>query len=116
MPEKYLASISVELPNDLSLSVFNTAARKGVRPEDLIRDILEQSDAIDRAVYPSLASKKSHVLAFFGTQRKVAELLNISSVAVSKWDEEIPPLRAYQIERITNGALKAEPKRQPEAA
>lgn len=60
--------------------------------------------------------KKADVVAHFGNQTKVANALGISHVAVSKWGDDIPLLRAYQIERITNGALKAEPKRQPVAA
>lgn len=65
--------------------------------------------------------KKSEVLNHFGSQRAVAQKLTaagypISQPAVCQWPEEVPLLRAYQIERITNGALKAEPKRQPVAA
>ena len=57
--------------------------------------------------------KKSDVLNFFRTQQKVAAALSeagfpISQAAVSKWGEHVPPLRAYQLERITNGQLKAD--------
>ncbi|AYV12347.1 Cro/CI family transcriptional regulator [Shewanella algae] len=57
--------------------------------------------------------KKSDVLHFFQTQQKVAAALSeagfpISQAAVSKWGEHVPPLRAYQLERITNGQLKAD--------
>lgn len=57
--------------------------------------------------------KKADVIAFFGSQRKVAQALGISHVAVSRWPEDIPPLRAYEIERITNGALEANPGSPP---
>ncbi len=56
---------------------------------------------------------KSDVLNFFQTQQKVAAALSeagfpISQAAVSKWGEHVPPLRAYQLERITNGKLTAD--------
>ena len=56
---------------------------------------------------------KSDVLNFFKTQQGVAKAMTnagfpISQAAVSKWPETIPPLRAYQIERITKGELKAD--------
>lgn len=60
--------------------------------------------------------KKAEVVSFFGNQTKVAKALGITHVAVSKWGDDIPQLRAYQIERITKGALKAEPCSQPAAA
>ncbi|GAB1059901.1 MULTISPECIES: Cro/CI family transcriptional regulator [Shewanella] len=57
--------------------------------------------------------KKSDVLNFFQTQQKVAASLTeagfpISQAAVSKWGDNVPPLRAYQLERITNGKLMAD--------
>ncbi|GAB1072637.1 Cro/CI family transcriptional regulator [Shewanella algae] len=56
---------------------------------------------------------KTDVLNFFQTQIKVAAALTdagfpISQAAVSKWGDSVPPLRAYQLERITNGQLKAD--------
>lgn len=52
--------------------------------------------------------KKIDVVKHFGTQQAVADALGIEQAAVSQWGEKIPQLRAYQIERITNGALKVE--------
>jgi len=52
--------------------------------------------------------KKTDVINYFGTQEKTAQALNISQVSVSRWGEYIPRLRAYEIERLTNGKLKAE--------
>lgn len=52
---------------------------------------------------------KADVVAYFGNQTKVAEALGISHVAVSRWKDEIPLLRAYQIEELTKGKLKVEP-------
>ncbi len=52
--------------------------------------------------------KKADVINYFGTQEKTAKALNISQVSVSKWGEVIPQRRAYEIEKITKGKLKAE--------
>jgi len=52
--------------------------------------------------------KKADVILYFGTQEKTARALNISQVSVSKWTDSIPPLRAYEIERLTKGKLVAE--------
>lgn len=51
--------------------------------------------------------KKSDVIAHFETVTAVAEALGISIQAVSKWPEDVPELRALQLERITDGELKA---------
>ena len=57
--------------------------------------------------------KKTQVIQHFGSQYRVAKALTdagyrITQPAVSVWPEEIPEKRAYQIERITNGALVAD--------
>lgn len=57
--------------------------------------------------------KKSDVLKYFGSQADVAQALTnggypISQPAICKWPDDVPPLRAFQIERITNGELTAE--------
>lgn len=52
--------------------------------------------------------QKSAVLEHFGTVTATAKALGISHVAVSKWDETIPKGRAYQIEVLTGGKLKAD--------
>jgi len=48
------------------------------------------------------------VLAYFGTQSKIAEALKISQAAVAQWGDKVPPLRQYQIERITKGKLRVD--------
>ena len=53
--------------------------------------------------------KKSEAIMHFGSQTKLATAINVSQAAVSKWSERIPELRAYQIERLTNGQLTAVP-------
>lgn len=44
-----------------------------------------------------------------GSTGALAALLGIKSAAVSQWDEYPPDKRQLQIERLTNGALRAEP-------
>lgn len=51
--------------------------------------------------------KKSDVLQHFKQGKVLAEKLGISEAAVSQWGEDVPPVRQYQIEVITKGALKA---------
>ncbi|HIC8860098.1 TPA: Cro/CI family transcriptional regulator [Aeromonas hydrophila] len=53
--------------------------------------------------------QKNTVLEYFGTVTETAKALGISHVAVSKWNETIPKGRAYQIEVLTGGKLKADP-------
>jgi arginine repressor len=65
--------------------------------------------------------KKTDVLNHFGSQANVAKALTdkgyrISQPAVCKWPEDVPSLRAFQIERITNGKLSAELPQPNEAA
>lgn len=52
--------------------------------------------------------KKIDVINFFGTQEKTAAALGLKQASVSRWDEDIPVRRAFEIEHITNGALKAD--------
>ncbi len=58
--------------------------------------------------------KKTDVIAYFDKQppkdkaaiSKLADALKIQPRAVYQWDEEIPPRRALQLEKITKGALR----------
>ena len=52
--------------------------------------------------------KKSTAIEYFGNSVKLAKALDINPSAVYQWAEIIPRLRAFEIERITNGALKAD--------
>lgn len=54
--------------------------------------------------------KKAEVIEYFGGVVKTAKALGITKGAVSQWGEQIPMLRAYQIERITSGRLKVQPE------
>ncbi|MDT4864253.1 Cro/Cl family transcriptional regulator [Metapseudomonas lalkuanensis] len=46
---------------------------------------------------------------YFGSKKKLAEALHIQPSAVTQWGEEVPWVRQYQIEVLSNGALKAGP-------
>lgn len=46
---------------------------------------------------------------FGGKKIELARALKISPSAVTMWGDDVPLLRQYQLERITDGALKAEP-------
>lgn len=43
------------------------------------------------------------------TKAKLAEALGIEAPSVYSWGEFPPPLRQLQLERLTDGNLKAEP-------
>ncbi|EKC5520945.1 Cro/Cl family transcriptional regulator [Vibrio parahaemolyticus] len=51
--------------------------------------------------------KKEEAITFFGNKKKLATALGISQAAISQWGESVPPLRAYQLELLTRGKLKA---------
>ena len=51
--------------------------------------------------------KTEDVKKYFGGVPNVAKALGISCPAVYMWGEDVPIARAYQIESITKGALKA---------
>ncbi|NJI85524.1 Cro/CI family transcriptional regulator [Shewanella sp. Iso12] len=52
--------------------------------------------------------KTSMAIAHFETATALAKALGITKSSVSQWGEHVPPLRAYQLERITNGQLKTD--------
>ncbi|AEG11079.1 hypothetical protein Sbal183_2498 [Shewanella baltica OS183] len=53
---------------------------------------------------------KTHVaVEYFNGKSKLARALGINPASVSQWGDEVPELRAYQIERLTDGALKVNP-------
>lgn len=45
----------------------------------------------------------------------LAKALGITYEAVRQWGEEVPELRQYQLELVTNGQLKADKKKQSAA-
>ena len=60
--------------------------------------------------------KKSDVIKFFGGTAATAAALKIKSQSVSGWGEEVPELRAFQIERLTNSELTVHPTKAIESA
>ena len=57
--------------------------------------------------------KKSDAIAYFGNKIKVAKVLGITAAAITTWGEQIPELRARQLEEITQGALKFDRSQSP---
>ncbi|MDT3335678.1 Cro/CI family transcriptional regulator [Shewanella sp. SP1S1-7] len=53
--------------------------------------------------------KTQLAVEYFKGKSKLANALGINPASVSQWGEDVPELRAYQIERLTDGALKANP-------
>lgn len=62
--------------------------------------------------------KKNDVIKHFGGVVETAKALGIKSQSVSGWPDEVPELRAFQIEKITGGELKADfsPVKQQQAS
>lgn len=59
--------------------------------------------------------KTEAVIEHFGTKAAVARALGVSMAAVSQWGEMVPVGRAYQIEVITGGKLKASKEQSDQA-
>lgn len=53
--------------------------------------------------------KTEMVVEHFGTKTAVARALGINKSAVSQWGENVPRGKAFEIEALTGGALKANP-------
>lgn len=51
--------------------------------------------------------KTDQAVRHFGSVTALARALGISHQAVCQWGDDVPELRAYQIERLTDGALAA---------
>ena len=51
----------------------------------------------------------NEIIRRFGSQVELARQLGVTQAAVAQWvsDEKVPPYRAIQIERITDGQFKA---------
>lgn len=45
---------------------------------------------------------------FEGSVAKLAAALDISRAAIYQWGEDVPPMRAWQIHALTNGAVPME--------
>ncbi len=53
--------------------------------------------------------KTADVITHFGGITPLAKAIGVKTQAISQWGEIVPELRAYQIEVLTGGALKADP-------
>lgn len=54
--------------------------------------------------------KTAEVIAFYGSQHKVAHALGLSQPSVANWKTHPPHLRQLQLEALTGGRLKAQPE------
>lgn len=52
--------------------------------------------------------KKADAIKYFQSASKLANALGITRMSITQWGEDIPQRRAFEIERITGGALKAD--------
>lgn len=52
--------------------------------------------------------RKSDAIDHFGNATALADALGIGKAFVSKWGDEVPQRYAYEIERLTDGKLKAD--------
>jgi DNA-binding transcriptional regulator YdaS (Cro superfamily) len=52
--------------------------------------------------------KTKTAISYFGSKSQLAKNLGVTKGAVSQWPDDVPELRAYQIERLTNGELKVD--------
>jgi transcriptional repressor of cell division inhibition gene dicB len=52
---------------------------------------------------------KTDVVAHFGTQQAIADALNLSKQAISRWEEIIPQGVAYRLQIVTGGVLQVNP-------
>ena len=65
--------------------------------------------------------KPDEAIRWAGSQRKLAEICDVTESAVSQWADRglIPEMRAYQLEVLSAGTLKVDPtvyRRNSEAA
>lgn len=52
--------------------------------------------------------KTKDAILHFGSKSQLAKNLGVTKGAISQWPDDVPQLRAYQIERLTKGKLKAD--------
>jgi len=56
--------------------------------------------------------EKTQAISHFGSAANLARALGISKAAVSQWKDQVPELRALQLERLTDGELRLRELRQ----
>ncbi|WP_421238510.1 Cro/CI family transcriptional regulator [Aeromonas enteropelogenes] len=58
--------------------------------------------------------KKKDAIDHFGGTNKLAQALGCKPQAISQWSDFVPKGRAYQIEVLTGGKLKADSRSTPQ--
>lgn len=58
----------------------------------------------------------SEVLCVYGTKKAIADALGIHKSAVTKWGNQVPLLRQFQLQQATAGRLVAEKTKAKSAA
>lgn len=53
--------------------------------------------------------KTAAAIEFAGSPKALAELLTITPSAITQWGDEVPPARQLQLEKLSDGALTADP-------
>lgn len=54
--------------------------------------------------------RKDQAIEFFGSQAALARALGIEQPSVAEWGDKVPWRRQLQIERLTGGLLRHNPK------
>jgi DNA-binding transcriptional regulator YdaS (Cro superfamily) len=54
--------------------------------------------------------RTDEAITYFGSQVKLAKALAMAQPSIAQWGDFPPAIRQVQIERLTNGGLKAEPE------
>ncbi|MBD6945734.1 Cro/CI family transcriptional regulator [Vibrio parahaemolyticus] len=52
--------------------------------------------------------KLNEAIKKVGSKAEICRLLQVSASAVTQWGEDVPELRQYQLEVLTNGKLKSD--------
>jgi DNA-binding transcriptional regulator YdaS (Cro superfamily) len=55
--------------------------------------------------------KKKVAINYFGSSTKLANALGLHKSSISQWGEDVPELRAFQIELLTKGQLTVHPNK-----
>ncbi|MDR5867272.1 Cro/CI family transcriptional regulator [Halomonas koreensis] len=53
--------------------------------------------------------KKADAIDHFGSKAALAAALGITVQAIAQWGEDVPARRSLELEKVTGGALRAEP-------
>ena len=50
--------------------------------------------------------KTADAKKYFGSRTRLAYVLGLTPIAITMWGDEVPELRAYELDDLTNGDLK----------